>query len=80
MKPMTLAFFREVKHRRRGNCDFENGAVIDAIREALKDREQYLKTFEHTHVAGRDGDIDSCHQCGLDIRDEIHTRIEVPKK
>ena len=30
----------------------------------------------HIHVAGRDGDTDTCHKCGLNFRNGIHARIE----
>lgn len=30
----------------------------------------------HIHVAGQDGCIDACHQCGLDIRNEVHLQLD----
>lgn len=31
-------------------------------------------TFRHYHVNNGNGD-DACRQCGLDLRDAVHTRI-----
>lgn len=28
----------------------------------------------HRHIAGRDGNIDECHACGRDIREDVHIR------
>ena len=47
--------------------------------EALeRDREARIaeleSTFEHNHKAG-DPYMDECAKCGLDLRDQIHTRI-----
>ena len=38
--------------------------------------ERYRTVFGHYHVAGttKGLDIDTCAQCGLDLRDEIHLR------
>lgn len=50
------------------------------ITELEEERDRYLNTFKHTHVAGRDGRIDRCHECGLDIRDAIHIRNALEDK
>lgn len=34
------------------------------------------KAFRHTHVAGPDGDLDTCRECALNIRNPIHRREE----
>lgn len=51
-------------------CDFVGHTkFVQAIAKILRDGP------EHRHVAGPKGDIDTCRQCGNDIRHEIHTRI-----
>ena len=49
--------------------------ILKDIQKALinitKERNKYVETFMHTHVAG-DKNIDICAKCGLDIRDKIH--------
>ena len=43
--------------------------------------QELMDIFRHTHVACRPGQVDppgypdQCQECGLDIRDAIHTRI-----
>ena len=41
IQPMSLALFNRISHE-----DFQNGAVRDAIRAALKDRERLLEEVE----------------------------------
>lgn len=51
------------------------GTMIRALRI---ENERLRKTFAHHHVAtgaAMDDDIDTCQECGLDIRDPIHTRV-----
>ena len=43
------------------------------IRKMEAENERYLKAFRHYHVNDYDGD--SCAECGLDLRDPVHTRI-----
>ena len=55
------------------------------LREVLNKRDaeiqELMDIFRHTHVACKPGHIDppgypdQCQECGLDIRDAIHTRI-----
>lgn len=48
--------------------------------EARTEIERLRKTFGHYHVAGttKGLDIDTCAQCGMDIRNEIHWRSTAP--
>ena len=43
------------------------------LKQASAERDRYREAFSHTHVAG-EHNADRCRQCGLDIRDPIHTR------
>lgn len=47
--------------------------VADALSEARKDSERYVKRFRHYHVNAGDGS-DRCKECGFDLRDQIHLR------
>ena len=49
--------------------------LADRLREAEIHLFQYYKAFHHYHVNSQDG-TDSCKQCGLDLRNPIHTRLE----
>jgi hypothetical protein len=46
------------------------------LAEVERERDRLRKSFGHYHVAGttKGLDIDTCAQCGRDIRDEIHWR------
>ncbi len=46
------------------------GAVLKRIAVALGETSE-----RHMHVAGTGKDIDTCAQCGEDIRSEIHLRM-----
>ncbi len=50
---------------------------IDCDREISKLRAQLIRwqmTFKHIHV--NNGVNESCNKCGLDLRDDIHIRVE----
>lgn len=59
--------------------------MLEAERLAIgivsADYEKLRSAFEHTHVACKPGQVDppgypdQCQECGLDIRNAIHTRI-----
>lgn len=46
------------------------------IRNLEADNRLMLEAFRHAHVAGPDPNSDRCQQCGLDLRHQIHTRLE----
>lgn len=57
----------------------------EAIKELLRQRdearadvERYRKAFTHMHKALYEGDelLRACAQCGLDISNEVHERLE----
>jgi len=48
----------------------------EAERDALRrDVRQYLKAFVHYHV--NNGTDDACKQCGLDLRNPVHSFVDV---
>ena len=76
-----------------GHCDFcgvwhsgscshpgrqwkERAERAEAERDALRrDVRQYLKAFVHYHV--NNGTDDACKQCGLDLRNPVHSFVDV---
>jgi hypothetical protein len=46
-----------------------------AVLHLLQDHNQLLETFRHTHKNNGNPGDDRCGRCGLDLRHEIHTRI-----
>jgi len=41
----------------------------------LRIKEMPAAVKRHRHVAGPDGDIDTCRECGKDLRSRIHLRV-----
>lgn len=71
-----------VRPRKDEYDDTDDGRIIERCKELmgerdelLRDRELLLRVPVHTHVAGRDGNLDKCHKCGHDIREIVHLRV-----
>jgi len=47
-------------------------ALTGTIQQLTAEVELLRKTFRHFHVASELGD--SCRECGLDLRNEVHVR------
>lgn len=68
---------------RKGPCScgaieptYSNGYIQgykDGGKDANEMRNDLVKTFSHVFVAG--DERDTCHQCGLDLRNDVHARI-----
>ena len=70
-----------IHHWERDNVE---SLIHHHLGDALEEAETLRRTFAHTHVAARrgqaypiDGYPDKCQQCGLDIRNAIHSRAAI---
>jgi hypothetical protein len=51
----------------------DHAFMVDSYETRIGTLESQLEKFKHTHV--NNGVDDACKQCGLDLRNEIHTRL-----
>lgn len=57
----------------RDRLTAKNERLRARVGELETDVGRYLPLLRHMHVAGREN-LDECRECGLDLRDPVHTR------
>lgn len=79
------------RSRSRGRSDEEAqadnrvlavAASVGKVESLKRNLAKMVATFQHVHTAYyRDGGLtDTCGSCGLDLRDEVHLRVEPNKR